>query len=138
MLKTRAALLRHTRKHANSGNYYCCGKAFQDAYHLRRHRASKHEGPKRHVCVQCGRSFAAKYLLAAHEKSERKQGFVKCDQCGLEVRSASDLKEHVKTHLPDKCYRCEECFKTYKHKTNLSRHVRTSHKSVNTDKNHNS
>ncbi len=102
----------------------------QDAYHLRRHRASKHEGPKCHVCVKCGKSFADKYLLTAHEKSESKEGFVKCDQCGLEVRSANDLKEHVKNHMPDKNYRCEECLKTYKHKTNLSRHVRTAHTSV--------
>ncbi|KAH3729001.1 hypothetical protein DPMN_054964 [Dreissena polymorpha] len=79
MLKTRAGFLRHIRRHANSGNYYCCGKAFQDAYPLRRHRASKHEGTKCHVCVQCGRNFADKYLLAAHEKSVKKEGLVKCD-----------------------------------------------------------
>ncbi|KAH3692476.1 hypothetical protein DPMN_194317 [Dreissena polymorpha] len=60
MLKTRAGLLCHTRTHAHSGSYYCCGKAFQDAFHLRRHRASKHEGPKCHVCVKCGKSFADK------------------------------------------------------------------------------
>lgn len=29
MSKTRAGLLRHIRGHANSGNYNCCGKAFQ-------------------------------------------------------------------------------------------------------------
>ncbi|KAH3707762.1 hypothetical protein DPMN_067177 [Dreissena polymorpha] len=102
----------------------------QDACHLRRHMASKHEGPKCHVCVKCGKSFADKYLQTAHEKSESEEGFVKCDQCGLEVRSANDLKEHVKTHMPDKNYRCEECLKTYKYKTNLSRHVRTAHTSV--------
>ena len=45
----------------------------QDAYHLRSHRASTHEGPKCHVCVQYGRSFADKYLLAAHEKSAKKR-----------------------------------------------------------------
>ncbi|XP_052223874.1 gamma-aminobutyric acid type B receptor subunit 2-like [Dreissena polymorpha] len=105
----------------------------KDTFHLRRHRASQHEGLKCHVCIQCGKSFADKYLLAAHEKSEIKQGFVKCDQLGLEVRSSSDLREHAKTHMPDKCYRFDECFKTYKHKTNLSRHVRTSHTPVNGD-----
>ncbi|KAH3782429.1 hypothetical protein DPMN_160344 [Dreissena polymorpha] len=95
--------------------------------------ASKHEGPKCHVCVQCCRSFADKYLLAAHEKSAKKEGLWKCDQSGLAVGSENDHKELVKTNMPDKCYRCEECFKTYKRKTNISRHASTSHKSVNTD-----
>ncbi|KAH3838056.1 hypothetical protein DPMN_111462 [Dreissena polymorpha] len=83
MLKTRDVLLRHTRRHVNSGNYNCCGKAFQDTYNLRRHRGSI--GPQSttmlkarmtqmsRVCVQCGRSLKDKYLLAAHEKSAKKR-----------------------------------------------------------------
>ncbi|KAH3829693.1 hypothetical protein DPMN_102921 [Dreissena polymorpha] len=41
MSKTRAGLLRHIRGHANSGNYNCCGKAFQDAYNLRKFQRTK-------------------------------------------------------------------------------------------------
>ncbi|KAH3694528.1 hypothetical protein DPMN_081968 [Dreissena polymorpha] len=71
MSKTRAGLLRHIRGHANSGNYNCCGKAFQDAYNLRRLQRTK--GPQCHVCVQSDWSFADKYLLVAREKSAKKR-----------------------------------------------------------------
>ncbi|KAH3884479.1 hypothetical protein DPMN_008459 [Dreissena polymorpha] len=56
-------------RYANSGNYYCCGKAFPDAFNLRRLQRTK--DPM--MCVQCGRSFSDKNLPVAREKSAKKR-----------------------------------------------------------------
>ncbi|XP_052268994.1 zinc finger protein 501-like [Dreissena polymorpha] len=130
MSKTRAGLLRHISGHANSGNYNCCGKAFQDAYNLRRLQRTKDPNV---TCVYSATGALRTSTYSWLERKVQKEGLVKCYQCGLAVRSENDLREHVNTHMHDKCYSSEECFKTYKHKTNLSRYVRTSHKSVNND-----
>ncbi|KAH3704243.1 hypothetical protein DPMN_079299 [Dreissena polymorpha] len=125
MLETRAGLLRHVRRHANSGNYYCRGKAFQDAYNLRRRQRTKDPN------VTCVYSAAGALRTSTYSWLERKvQKRAICEMLPMWVgiKSENDLKELDKTHMPDKCYRCEECFKTYKRKTNLSRHVRTLHK----------
>ncbi|KAH3872016.1 hypothetical protein DPMN_035229 [Dreissena polymorpha] len=57
--------------------------------------ASKREGPKCHVCVQCGRSFVDLPTRGSREKCKNEE-LVKCDHCVLAVRSENDLKDHVK------------------------------------------
>ena len=44
-----------------------CGKAFSEAYKLRRHLKEVHENLKDHVCATCGKSFARADKLFQHE-----------------------------------------------------------------------
>ncbi|XP_052284440.1 neurotrophin receptor-interacting factor 1-like [Dreissena polymorpha] len=66
MSKTRAGLLRHIRGHANSGNYNCCGKAFQDAYNLRRLQRTKDPN------ITCVYSAAGALRTSTYSWLERK------------------------------------------------------------------
>ncbi|KAH3739329.1 hypothetical protein DPMN_045981 [Dreissena polymorpha] len=67
LLKTRAGLLRHIRRYANSGNYYCCGKAFQ--------KASKNEGPH-DVCTVRQELFGQVPTYPWLERKVQKRGIV--------------------------------------------------------------
>ncbi|KAH3703950.1 hypothetical protein DPMN_079002 [Dreissena polymorpha] len=66
MSKTRAGSLRHIRGHANSGNYNCCGKAFQDADNLRRLQRTKDSN------VTCVYSAAGALRTSTYSWLERK------------------------------------------------------------------
>ena len=60
------------------GKYFYCGKSFQDTYHLRLRRSSKHGGPKTFCCITCNKSFAKATDLKKHIQIERNECFVTC------------------------------------------------------------
>ncbi|KAH3706220.1 hypothetical protein DPMN_065603 [Dreissena polymorpha] len=76
-------------------------------HHLKRHRATHHDGPKIHVCTTCGRSFATRHQLTAHERSENSnKEIVTCTTCRKSFNSEKLLKQHEGTHALEKRYRC--------------------------------
>ena len=127
MFNNRSNLNRHIAVHSKQGRFFCCGKPFQDSYHLRLHRASKHGGPKDYVCSFCRKSFSSFSALTKHQKTESKESFVKCEVCQLEVRDKNALKEHMASHGSEGTYACDMCDKVYKQKCSLSRHRKIMH-----------
>ncbi|KAH3884619.1 hypothetical protein DPMN_008602 [Dreissena polymorpha] len=93
--------------HDSSSVYKLIWPLFQDSDHLERHRATHHEGPKNHVCTTCGRSFATRHQLAAHERSENSnKEIVTCTTCRKTFNSEKLLKHNEGTHAVEKRYRC--------------------------------
>ncbi|XP_053403194.1 zinc finger protein 8-like [Mercenaria mercenaria] len=120
---SRKSLLRHERGHRNMGPYKCCGQSFpvRDVDHFRRHRASKHQGPKSYPCTYCGKSFVTQHEAKAHERREENPAMHMCDTCNMFFPRQFQLQEHMATHSSEHKYMCN-CGKIYKHKSSLSRH----------------
>ncbi|XP_053378958.1 RB-associated KRAB zinc finger protein-like [Mercenaria mercenaria] len=90
-----------------------CG--LKDVDHFRRHRASKHQGPKSYACTYCGKSFATQHEVKAYERREENPAMHMCDTCNMFFPRQFQLQKHMATHSSENKYTCN-CGKTYKHK----------------------
>lgn len=103
-----------------------CKKSFfsQGGYdqHMKRHEC----GPDfPFICQYCGRRFAAKLSLTAHEAIHTGKTLYKCKFCPREFRNYSSHRIHTATHTGLKPYPCQYCSKSFAQMAHVQRHERT-------------
>ena len=74
-----------------------CGKCFDKLSHLKRHKASIHDGKKPFACQLCPKSFTQSNKLKEHISNvhERNKPY-QCADCGYTAGLKGNVKSHIK------------------------------------------
>ncbi|XP_044161544.1 zinc finger protein 34-like [Bufo gargarizans] len=86
-----------------------CGQCLVDRSHLVRHKRRLPMGQEFFSCKPCGKHFAHKSHLIAHQRSHNGETCYWCGDCGIFYTYKSQLIAHLRTHCEDQFYRCDVC-----------------------------
>ncbi|XP_048204212.1 zinc finger protein with KRAB and SCAN domains 3-like [Perognathus longimembris pacificus] len=95
----------------------------QESRLQRKQKSTK--GSRRHICHECGKSFAESSSLSKHKKIHTGEKPYKCEECGKAFSSSNVLINHQRVHTGEKPYACKECGKAFRQNSNLIQHQRT-------------
>ncbi|KAM4617355.1 uncharacterized protein O3C94_021393 isoform 1-T2 [Discoglossus pictus] len=101
-----------------------CGKDFAYKCRLVAHQRI-HKGEKPHRCQDCGKQFVYKTSLLAHQKIHIGDKPNQCDVCGKQFVYKSNLLVHQRIHQGEKPHECGQCGKQFVYRANLLAHQRT-------------
>lgn len=115
------------------GIYSCkkCSSNFKHKMSYRNHLIKAHGYITEFICTQCGKMFAAKYVLDIHEKTHSQEKSVACPFCTRTFKNKANLYIHKEKHHPvdpSKRYVCVVCQKIFATKTALRTHLSNIHR----------
>nr|XP_012597492.1 zinc finger protein with KRAB and SCAN domains 3-like isoform X1 [Microcebus murinus] len=117
--------LQRKQKNATAGRrrHICheCGKSFAQSSGLSKHRRI-HSGKKPYECEECGKAFIESSALVIHQRVHTGEKPYECEECGKAFSNSSDLIKHQRTHTGEKPYECDNCGKTFSQRSSLLEH----------------
>ncbi|XP_065352635.1 zinc finger protein 236-like [Cloeon dipterum] len=103
-----------------------CSCRFKKVCHLKAHEAS-HDGIKRFLCHDCGKSFTSKaamkhHIMVAHTKAGP---IFQCTKCNSSYTTKGCLKRHMLSHSSQKSYICPYCERPFSYSSACRQHIKT-------------
>ena len=116
-------------EHAAEQRHVCgeCGKSFASKLSLRNHIVRVHSEQLRFTCKQCGEAFQLHSDLRSHVVSVHSETKFACSQCGKMFTKQKYMKKHMVKHSKERNFDCKHCDKAFKRKDDLNRHTSNVH-----------
>ncbi|KAK9717906.1 Zinc finger, C2H2 type [Popillia japonica] len=116
-----------TRKEKLKMTVFFCGKVFATRINVRAHQ-KRHAQVKPHVCTHCGKAFGESATLKVHSLVHTGEKPHSCNICGKKFRQIACLPKHMRIHTGETPFPCELCPSRFKYKHHLQNHMKV-HKS---------
>uniref|UniRef100_A0A2H1VZ76 SFRICE_014304 n=1 Tax=Spodoptera frugiperda TaxID=7108 RepID=A0A2H1VZ76_SPOFR len=105
-----------------------CSRIFATSKLLKAHIRKVHCADKqKYICEQCGRGFAARYLLQRH-LVVHSGVLLECSVCAVKLRGRTGLTNHLRSHLNIRAHECEVCKKKFTRASTCATHIKFVHK----------
>ncbi|CAH1792016.1 unnamed protein product [Owenia fusiformis] len=112
-----------------------CGKVFETAGNLAKHKTEFHLKIKAYKCETCKEEFVYYLTFKSHflhsrtceENCPSNLTFVVCDVCGKKFNSASKMKRHKLDVHERGAFNCQSCDAIFSTESNLMMHKRRKH-----------